>query len=1587
MAAAGDDVDFSKLPLQERLEHKNWKARISGYEDLIKVFDVQDEKSNEFTKYLSIIKKIPVDSNVTAQEKGLSVVSVFLERASPTISGRIASDIINGCLVKAQLSARAKTKELVPEIILMYIELEKHEIVIEEIVKSLDNKTPKVVVGSISILREALKQFGPKVIKITGLSKNLHGLLEHKDKLIRDEAKQLTIEMYRWLKDSLKPQLSSLKPVLLNELEEEFAKIKDEKPRPTRCFRSEQIVENVEEVESGDTGDGGEAEKVPDPETDPFDFYEPVEILSKIPGDFSEKVEAKKWAERKEAVESFLQLITPHPKLLPGDYGDVVKILKRLIAKDSNVVVVGVAAKCLAELAGKLRKSFHPYAHSCVLVVLEKFKEKKQNVVVPLREAIDNIMISSTMEAILEDVISALDSKNPQIRTETASFISRFCANTNPASWGNKKMLVPLVEALLKGLNYNDPAVRDASAEALGTIMKVMSEKSMTPYLGDVDALKMAKIKEYFEKAEVKYTAPAVTSQSRGGTAKVAVPRSTQSAKSSGGHQPAAPPTSSSSSSSLNETGAPSLKKPVTGISKIGVRKVAKPEAEVKQPAKGTTNSATSKTLPKMKSKTGLTSTTGTKNDPSASEGYSLPLLPVNNLKEQRLNDERTLKVLKWNFTSPREEFFIQLKEQMITANWNENLVTNCFHSNFKMHLKAVESLHDFLNEGNVEATISNSDIILKWIALRFFDTNPSVILKCLEYLIKLFQEFRSVDQKLSESEGQSFIPYLIQKSGDPKDVFRQKVHEILEIIKEIYPPTKLFTFILNGLASKNARQRSTCLDELGFLMKDYDDLGICQPTPQQAIKEIGKQIGDKDSVVRNAALNCAVVAYEKGGEKVLKWLGGSIPEKDMAMLEERIKRKRLIRANSEKTIVKPEEEKPKEIAPPSLIKMSSTSALKSQPSFERLPAKNEIFNPRTMTKTSPPNRIQEETPSERNGSASQPSRLPPSSAIKAWLMNRDIEEDDCVTPPQDPNVSRRNFNTGTITKQKPPPMSHGMNAMEIESMMRREEMREYEESHQIYQTEQVHQTPTHHAVQRFSRSGTYGLNNGSDGEESEGSVEQLLNMPDELPKRFSGGKRNSFSPRSIKTSPSAQDRGDRITTVMVSRLSSSDIKVAIDAASQVNQTLNKPDRAEQYLSDKVDQIASLCNLQHKYIIQKHIYDESVDQIDIVNLLKLLNLLLQSIFNHPSLRRLVTRDILKEIISTVICLLLDERVASLPDGPLIIKSTNQLANAIISYSDPTSMLSALIKLLQECIVGSSNPQEKSIELVMKCIWKMSRLLDHFVNDLCIDKILFDIHCFFEQFPSEFWKSAERNRNDIPMRTVKTIVFLIIKQFREDVFRHLTMIPDPEETELYSYMQKALRQVRRESASSDASHSTSVSKRSSAGVIGHTGANPTSDLTVQDEILLKSIINKLGTNNTDEGILMLNEFCKSHPQFNLQQYLNKTSSEFFTTFVLSRLAEIKAIQSRENDSNGCTKLENVKNICDLDQHELRKMVLTSMSKRPDCGSIKQELDVMLSNTFNSTQEISAPLKEDWMAFVDRTVSVCIEAFEACNRNVK
>ncbi|XP_034734167.1 cytoskeleton-associated protein 5 isoform X1 [Etheostoma cragini] len=1918
----GDDSEWIKLPIDQKCEHKVWKARLNGYEEALKLFQkIGDEKSPEWGKYLGLIKKFVTDSNAVAQLKGLEAALAFIENAH--VAGKTAGEVVSGVVTKVFNQPKARAKELGTDICLMYIEIEKAEVVQDELLKGLDNKNPKIVVSCIETLRKALSEFGSKIITLKPIVKILSKQFESREKAVRDESKLLAVEIYKWIRDALRPPLQNINSVQLKELEEEWVKLPSSPPKQTRFLRSQQDLKakfEQQQAHAGDQSDGEDEEETV-AAVDPYELLEAVEILSKIPKDFYDKIEAKKWQERKEALEA-IEALTKNPKLENGDYGDLVRALKKVVGKDANVMLVTVAAKCLAALASGLRKKFGTYAGQVVPTVLEKFKEKKPQVVQALQEAIDAIFLTTTLQNLSEDILAVMDNKNPSIKQQASLFLARSFRHCTQATLP-KSVLKPFCAALIKQVNDSAPEVRDAAFEALGTAMKVVGEKAVNPFLSDLDKLKLDKIKESADKVELaggkkaaggglekkpaakappaaevppkssgppRKTQTGAASKSSAGPSKKGKPTCAvagktkktpesreftetelsvevceeraagvlpasclqlldsanwkerlasmeeflravetmdkaempcqalvrmlakkpgwketnfqvmqmklqivalvaqrgQFSKTSAsvvldglvdkvgdikcggkakegltaigeacslpwtaeqvvslafaqknpknqaetlnwlanamkefgfaginvkgfisnvktalgatnpairtsaitllgvmylymgaplrmffedekpallsqidaefekmqGQSPPAPIRSIKKSGTveegdegeeqeedgggggggggqdimdllprtdigdkitsdlvskigdknwkirkegLDEAAAiiseakfitanigdlpmalkgrlgdsnkilvqqaltllqqlstamgPGLKQhvkalgipivTVLGDSKPNVRAAAmttlqawveqtgmkewlegedlseelkkenpflrqellgwlaeklptlravpgdlmlcvphlyacledrngdvrkkaqdalptfmmhlgydkmekaagklkaaskdqvlamlekaravmpakpaapaksgggkgsaepsraasasrqpasedfvdnKPEAkkvrggvagkkppsppEEPSPSSKDKDSNASKKLP-SKGKAAASSQQGAAGKKPAAksqkddEDRSGPIfILIANAKEQRIKEEKQLKILKWNFTTPRDEYLEQLKTQMSTcfAKW---LQDELFHFDFQRHVKAIGVMIERL-ESESDATIGCLDLILKWFTLRFFDTNTTVLMKVLEYLKLLFAMLNRENYHLTEYEANSFVPYLILKVGEPKDVVRKDVRAILAMLCKVYPASKVFPFLMDGTKSKNSKQRAECLEELGCLIEGYG-MNVCQPTPAKSLKEIAVHIGDRDTSVRNAALNTVVAVYNVCGDQVYKLIG-NLSEKDMSMLEERIKR------SAKKTVAAP-------------AKPSATE------------------------------RSQKEHPTNPN----------------ATFLRKPLQDD--------PNKLKLMYRTYRIQARQ--------NAQHSESS-HPSIPKEFQLDLDMIEMDQNRVCELPDLVQH--------------------KLDELLE-PIMIPE-----------PKMRAISPHFDDLHNSTASTInfvISQVASGDINNSIQALAQIDEVLRQEDKAE-VMSGHIDQFLIATFMQLRLIYSTHMADDRLDKRDILKLYSCIIGNMLSLFAMESLAREASMGVLKDLMHGLITLMLDARVEDIEDGQQVIRSVNLLVTRVLEKSDQTNMISTLLVLLQDSLVPTA-PTMFS-ELIMKCLWRMIRFLPETIDSINLDRILLDVHNFMKVCPKEKLKQL---KGDVPHRTLKTLLHTLCKLKGAEILDHLSMIENRNESELEAHLRRVVK------------HSGNLSGLKSDRGNEKTGLR-TEDRMSKAKVsdLLSEIFKKIGSKeNAKEGLTELYEYKQKYSDADLKPYL-KNTSQFFQSYVERGLRMIES----------------------------------------------------------------------------------------------
>jgi cytoskeleton-associated protein 5 len=121
------EEDFTQIPIADRIVHKNWKARVSAYETLIKSFqNSASDNDPVFKPYLNnpdLLKKVVSDSNAVAQEKGVECV-VNLVKFAGEYTARTREVVAPALVEKCLGSTRAGTRNQAIGLLLQYVEVE-----------------------------------------------------------------------------------------------------------------------------------------------------------------------------------------------------------------------------------------------------------------------------------------------------------------------------------------------------------------------------------------------------------------------------------------------------------------------------------------------------------------------------------------------------------------------------------------------------------------------------------------------------------------------------------------------------------------------------------------------------------------------------------------------------------------------------------------------------------------------------------------------------------------------------------------------------------------------------------------------------------------------------------------------------------------------------------------------------------------------------------------------------------------------------------------------------------------------------------------------------------------------------------------------------------------------------------------------------------------------------------------------------------------------------------------------------------------------------------------------------------------------
>lgn len=125
------------LSLEAKLEHSQWKIRLSGYEELTKnMQEALDCSGKPFQIAMSLLQKFSEDKNVMCKEKGLEVLFAFFDRYE---HAKKHTNSIISSVIECLGSGRSKTQSNAQGLLLLMVEIDTPDLVIVSFTSSFSN--------------------------------------------------------------------------------------------------------------------------------------------------------------------------------------------------------------------------------------------------------------------------------------------------------------------------------------------------------------------------------------------------------------------------------------------------------------------------------------------------------------------------------------------------------------------------------------------------------------------------------------------------------------------------------------------------------------------------------------------------------------------------------------------------------------------------------------------------------------------------------------------------------------------------------------------------------------------------------------------------------------------------------------------------------------------------------------------------------------------------------------------------------------------------------------------------------------------------------------------------------------------------------------------------------------------------------------------------------------------------------------------------------------------------------------------------------------------------------------------------------
>ncbi|XP_051126055.1 protein MOR1 [Andrographis paniculata] len=294
-----------------------------------------------------------------------------------------------------------------------------------------------------------------------------------------------------------------------------------------------------------------------------------------------------------------------------------------------------------------------------------------------------------------------------------------------------------------------------------------------------------------------------------------------------------------------------------------------------------------------------------------------------------------------------------------------------------------------------------------------------------------------------------------------------------------------------------------------------------------------------------------------------------------------------------------------------------------------------------------------------------------------------------------------------------------------------------------------------------------------------------------------------------------------------------------------------------------------------------------------------LNTLMQ-IFQNKRLAHAVKESTLDSLITELLLWLLDERVPQMDDGSQLLRALNVLMLKILDNADRTSSFVVLINLLRPLdpsrwpapAINESQAtrNQKFSDLVVKCLIKLTKVLQSTIYDIDLDRILQSIHIYLQELGMDEIR-RRAGADDKPLRMVKTVLHELVKLRGTAIKGHLSMVPIDMQPQpiILAYIDLNLQTL---AAARMLTPTGPVGQTHWSDSTANNSAPATHSADAQLKQELAAIFKKIGDKQTCSiGLYELYRITQLYPQVDIFAQL-QNASDAFRTYIRDGLAQME-----------------------------------------------------------------------------------------------